>query len=240
MAGFQETKVVGRYLGAYIREGRGSIRKYKHILDKVKCKLKGQKQKSLSMAGRTVLSQSAIGPLANFAMTHSRVPKYICKSIEKSQRQFIWGSNENERKIHMVSWETMCKPKEAGGLALKNLERMNTAFIAKLCWEIVNNSESLWVRVLCNKYKVDIHARSWAVGLGSSSLWKAMSQVWNFIEGGTMHRDGNGESTMFWKDFWLNIDGNQHHCLAGRDHGERYGFLRWVMEPKRVTEGSPE
>ncbi|XP_072066618.1 uncharacterized protein [Arachis hypogaea] len=73
LAGFKETREVGRYLGAYILEGRGTKRSYSHIINKVKDRLQGWKRDRLSMAERVVLAQSAITPIAFFPMQHSKI-----------------------------------------------------------------------------------------------------------------------------------------------------------------------
>ncbi|KAL4298891.1 hypothetical protein AHAS_Ahas17G0046200 [Arachis hypogaea] len=211
-AGYKETKEIGRYLGSYIVEGRDSKRNYGHILDKVKNKLKGWKQKSLSIAGRVVLAQSSIGPIANFAMQHSKLPKGICSKVEKAQRNFVWGSDENHRRVHLISWETLCLPKDAGGLGFKRLEVMNQAFLFKICWNLNEDPDTLWARVLWYKYCNGDTNRPHNPTVGCSNLWRALQQVWPTFEENIVHRIGNGENTKFWKDKWLNMDG----CLA--DH----------------------
>nr|XP_025681707.1 uncharacterized protein LOC112783135 [Arachis hypogaea] len=125
LAGFKETREVGRYLGAYILEGRGTKQSYSHIIDKVKGCLQGWKRDSLSMARKVVLAQSAITPIAFFSMQHSKIPKSICNQVEKEQRRFIWGDDQDRRKAHFINWNTLCFSKEAGGLGLRKLDVMN-------------------------------------------------------------------------------------------------------------------
>lgn len=43
-------------------------------------------------------------------------------------------------------------PKVDGGLGLRRMETMNKAFIMKFAWGIIQDSRSVWVRVLNAKY----------------------------------------------------------------------------------------
>lgn len=43
-------------------------------------------------------------------------------------------------------------PKRLGGLGVKNLYHYNSAFLAKLAWEMIHNSDQPWVQVLQSKY----------------------------------------------------------------------------------------
>jgi len=42
------------------------------------------------------------------------------------------GGTSLERKPHLASWNTVIKPKEAGGLGLKAMRQLNSAFLVKL------------------------------------------------------------------------------------------------------------
>jgi hypothetical protein len=39
------------------------------------------------------------------------------------------GGGEEAKKIHWVKWERVCKPKEEGGLGIKDLKLFNIALI---------------------------------------------------------------------------------------------------------------
>lgn len=53
-----------------------------------------------------------------------------------------------------MNWETCCLPLKPGGLGMRNMVVQNSAYIMKLAYHFVTNTEKLWVRVLCAKYKV--------------------------------------------------------------------------------------
>jgi len=46
----------------------------------------------------------------------------------------------------------MCLPKNKGGLGIKDLSKFNEALLGKWGWELANNHNQLWARVLLSKY----------------------------------------------------------------------------------------
>lgn len=107
---------MGRYLGAHIYSGRTNSSRYRFLSDRINTRLSGWKRQCLSLAGRMTLANFVMGASATLYMQHEKIPKFILLKIEQMQREFIWGSNPNGRKAHLVNWSTMCKPKYAGGM----------------------------------------------------------------------------------------------------------------------------
>ncbi|KAG8485688.1 hypothetical protein CXB51_019010 [Gossypium anomalum] len=64
------------------------------------------------------------------------------------------GSTNGNTKIALVSWDSVCQPKAHGGLGLRHLEDHNTSFMMKMGFNIVSNTNALWVRVLRTKYGI--------------------------------------------------------------------------------------
>lgn len=52
--------------------------------------------------------------------------------------RFFWkGGKQNEKKIPLISWETISKPLSKGGLNFKNLCQQNVAMVVKIIWRII-------------------------------------------------------------------------------------------------------
>lgn len=45
-----------------------------------------------------------------------------------------------------VKWDTICTPKENGGLGFRHLSTWNKAAIGKMVWHIGNQKDELWVK----------------------------------------------------------------------------------------------
>ena len=86
--------------------------------------------------------------------------------IDRANWKFLWGEEEDKRSIHPVAWKDICKPKSMGGLGFKNLPLMNKASLAKLEWRLLQEPNSLWVRVLTAKYGSIL-----LVHMAEHSLW---------------------------------------------------------------------
>ncbi|KAL0439753.1 UNVERIFIED_CONTAM: hypothetical protein Slati_2458300 [Sesamum latifolium] len=64
---------------------------------------------------------------------------------------FLWHTNDS-RKVHWISWDKLCVPKDEGGLGLKRLGAFNLAMLAKQLWRIISNSNALLSQMLKQKY----------------------------------------------------------------------------------------
>ncbi|XP_072074464.1 uncharacterized protein [Arachis hypogaea] len=204
ICGFQEVPCLGRYLGAYLTNNRKKKEDFKSIIERTKSKLKGWKANCLSLAGRITLAQTVISPMLNFDMLHTKIPIGICNEVEKCQRKFIWGENSNTRKLHAVKWDTLCKTKINGGLGMRKLHIMNDAFFMKQVWRLMHERETLWAKVLFNKYGrekdsiLNMENRA-----SDSKFWRDLIKIKEDMKENLRFSIGNGKSTSLWRDKWL-------------------------------------
>ena len=42
------------------------------------------------------------------------LPVQVCEKLDKINRDFLWGSTNERRKMHMVGWSKIVKPKDEG------------------------------------------------------------------------------------------------------------------------------
>ncbi|CAI9261358.1 unnamed protein product [Lactuca saligna] len=136
--------------------------------------------------------------------------------IEKLMKNFLWDYDESKKGRAKISWSSICKPVENGGLGLRNLRVWNKAILSKRIWMILSNVDSLWVKW------INIHV------LKGRSFWdikekQDLSWSWrNLIRLRTKFRDhfftkiGNGANSFMWYDDWHQL-GAFSHVLSPRD-----------------------
>jgi len=83
-------------------------------------------------------------------------PKSVLTTIKTLQRYFIWKGLNSGKKIALVSWEKLCRPKEQGGLGLQDPLMMNKVLSAKIWWRWLKNPKDLSARLSRKKYTPNV------------------------------------------------------------------------------------
>lgn len=58
------------------------------------------------------------------------------------------GDTEEKKRMHLVAWERVTRPKMEGGLGIRSIRQTNAAFLAKLGWRVLAEPETMWSRVV--------------------------------------------------------------------------------------------
>lgn len=157
--GFQLGSFPINYLGASI--GTNPKRKlfWKPLIEKVDRKLAGWKSSSLNQARRKVVVKACLNSLPVYWFHLYKIPSGILSTLDRKRRKFFWGelpevNNPPQRKIHLVNWREICKPKHKGGLGLDNLSSRNLALLSKWWWKWAADRKKLWWKVIQQKYSL--------------------------------------------------------------------------------------
>ncbi|CAA0833524.1 RNA-directed DNA polymerase (reverse transcriptase)-related family protein [Striga hermonthica] len=118
--GFSNVTNLSKYLGVPVVHSCVTNLTYENILEKADARIASYKANTLSLAGSLVLMQSVISSLSFYTMQTVWLPNGTCVGLKKHCRNFLWGGFTSNRKIHLVSWDKICQPKEYGRLALKS------------------------------------------------------------------------------------------------------------------------
>ena len=80
-------------------------------------------------------------------------PKSITGQLNKLLRDFLWhGGRGNQRKLHLVKWDTVKRPLSDGGLQIRDPGHVNTALRFKILWHMFNDPNHLACRSLRFEY----------------------------------------------------------------------------------------
>jgi hypothetical protein len=79
----------------------------------------------LNLPSHLILLKSVLQSLPIYSFSALVTPGCILIAIKTIQRNFLWKREKMERKIALISWEKMCKPKLQGSLGLKDATTLN-------------------------------------------------------------------------------------------------------------------
>lgn len=80
------------------------------------------------------------------------LPKGLCDEIDSIVWSFLWGHTVEGKKINLVDWNAVCKPKDNGGLGIRKASMLNKGYMMKLAWRFLSRPFDLWSNVLTSKY----------------------------------------------------------------------------------------
>ncbi|KAL3012465.1 hypothetical protein AAZX31_06G000400 [Glycine max] len=196
------------YLGIPIGANPRRCHMWNPILEKCERVLNKWTQRHLSFGGRVTLIQSILTSLPIYFFSFFRILKKVVEKLVSIQRRFLWGGGTDQNKIAWIKWETVCLPKDKGGLGIKDINTFNIALLGKWRWNLFQHEGQLWARVLESKY------RGWR-GLDEahrdnheSIWWRDLKLVFQNLQGVEMHnsiewRPGCGDRIKFWEDKWM-------------------------------------
>ncbi|GJW51000.1 hypothetical protein Tco_0092351 [Tanacetum coccineum] len=101
-----------------------------------------------------------------------------------------------------VSWDSICKLKDQGGLGIKNLQEWNEVLLIKQLWNVVSKKSTLWVKWVNSE---NLKGRSiWEVNAtaNSSAGLKEILRLSDKIRKHVLWKIGDGNSVNAWYDNW--------------------------------------
>jgi hypothetical protein len=123
--------ITDKYLGLPTMVGLDKSESFVYLLERIIQRLKGWKEKFLSMGGKEILLKAIIQSIPVFAMGVFKLPKSLCKEMNDAMSAFWWGDSEEQKKLHWFSWWKMCVPKKSGGMGFRDLYAFNLAMLSK-------------------------------------------------------------------------------------------------------------
>ena len=170
----------------------------------------------MSFAGRVSLIKPVVTAIPLFYLSLFKAPISIYNRIISIQRRFLWEWGREKIAISWVSWETVCKSREEGGLRIKDIRLFNNALLAKWKWLLVSNEQGKWKDILEPKYGVDTNCSQVQMKF-QSWWWKDLSNIRgegeevSWFQEALLWKVGSRDKVRFWEDNWLG--GSHNLCL---------------------------
>ncbi|GKV27596.1 hypothetical protein SLEP1_g36755 [Rubroshorea leprosula] len=246
------------YLGLPVDGKFGSKKLWELVVNKFRAKLAVWKAATLSFGGRLILLKSVLSALPIFYMSLYVLLNSVLEELIRIQRNFLWGGTGSNKKISWVKWEDVCRDKAKGGLGVPDLQRKNWAMIGKWWYRLGDGVESLWKRVVREKYyggreEVDITTIEC---LRVSKLWRDIIRIGglslklrNMLVEGFKWEVGEGNRVEFWSNRWVGDKSLRDlfprlFALSVKKEGKvsemgtwEEGRWRWRVEWRRGTIG---
>ncbi|KAL0920883.1 hypothetical protein M5K25_007898 [Dendrobium thyrsiflorum] len=160
------------YLGLPISLKKLCSADFQPLILSIAQRLAGWKARLLSIAGRLQYLKFTVWNTIAYWIRGAIIPQPCLKKIAKMCAKSLYFGDSNARKLHLVSWNNTCKPKNLGGLGIPNLNALQFACCCSLIIRFYNYN-SLLFDYLNVKY-----GSPWTpVSNKASSLWKWMNKV---------------------------------------------------------------
>jgi hypothetical protein len=141
-----------KYLRFPTPEGRMKKGKFQPSKDRLSKKLNNWIEQLMSMGAKDELIKSVAQAIPNHVMGIFKLPAGFHDDYTKLVRDFWWGEDELKRKVHWENWDTLSSPKDLGGVGFRDSKLMNQALLARQCWRLLKNPDSLCARLLKSIY----------------------------------------------------------------------------------------
>ncbi|XP_074278599.1 uncharacterized protein LOC141602191 [Silene latifolia] len=177
ISSFSEGSIPFKYLGMPIQTTRLRKQDCKCLVDKICARIHGYGARKFSYAGRLVIVKSVLNSLHSYWASMFVLPKGIIKRIEAVCRNFLWDNSADYRRAPLVGWDTICRPKEEGGLGIKDQEFWNKAMVGRLVDWVATQRDSIWVNWVQSNYLKGQAWKEYKPSSNSSWVWRRICKV---------------------------------------------------------------
>lgn len=192
-----------KYLGLPIISGVNKRSLWADIISKFKSKISKLGGHWLTKGGKVILLKSQLSSLLIYQAAFLLAPKNIMEQISTLLRNFLWqGGRGNDKKLHLVNWETVKKPIDDGGLDIRDPSLVNLALGSKILWKILKEPSHPVSLSLRTKYTntADLRNLHLEDTANCTLLWKLCLRSNKKFKRFIYRIPGNGKGTRLWLD----------------------------------------
>nr|XP_010321228.1 uncharacterized protein LOC104647500 [Solanum lycopersicum] len=159
------------------------------------------------------------------------IPAKIIKVIEGLCRRGV----DFVTKKALIAWEKVCCPKCEGGMGLINMKVWNRAAVAKLCWDLANKEDKLWIKWI-HAYIIK-GQREWKRTKHASWMKQKVMNAKKIVE---QVQQVHGNSKGMIRQLYCHMKGDQQRpaltCIMFNNVARpKAYFTMWIMMNQRLA-----
>lgn len=117
--GFSEGRLPIKYLGLPLIATKLTSEDCKPIIEKIQKRISSWSAKTLTTyAGSLMLIKSVLFHFQVYWSNAMLMPSSIIKQIEALCKNYLWSGTSDRQKVPLVAWDTLCLPRNEGGVGL--------------------------------------------------------------------------------------------------------------------------
>ncbi|KAI0527318.1 hypothetical protein KFK09_002917 [Dendrobium nobile] len=117
------------YLGIHLSFYSLKVADFMPLMDSISKKLSGWNAHLFSFVGQLQFLKFTILNSIAYLICRSIIPKYVLKFFKRASSKFLlFGDLVSKNKIHMISYDRICKPKFCGDLGIPSLAALHFVF----------------------------------------------------------------------------------------------------------------
>ena len=164
------------------------------LIKKFNKKLSGWKGNLLSQARKIILLKACLQSTPTYSLSLFKILVKFAKTIDKIQRNFLWFSTEEKKRMALIAWDQVCKPINDGDLGIRSVCSMNKALLAKKGWRVYHDDKE-WSTIWKHKYLFNapslFNFLSYPNVLSPSTIWGAVQGAKNTLSKRCSWKIGN-------------------------------------------------
>lgn len=124
------------------------------IVQKIGNRLPGWKRNFLTYEGRQLLVKTVLLAMPTHFLIVYKLPGWATKQIDRYRRSFLWRGEDPDkvRGGHcLIKWKMCTRPKNLGGLGIKDLDRYGRALRLRWLWHQWEGSSSTTIKLIGNR-----------------------------------------------------------------------------------------
>ncbi|RAL49251.1 hypothetical protein DM860_018124 [Cuscuta australis] len=132
-----------KYLGVPICKGKLKQNHCQDILEHFDKHINSWYSKILNPMGRLILIKHVLSSIPLHYLAVHSLPISVMNHLHRVMSNFLWVYSNGKPKHHWKNWESICTPKDEGGLGLRNLKDLHKAYSIKHWWK-AQKDNSIW------------------------------------------------------------------------------------------------